>query len=119
MGIDDDGLRVFALGEADGKGGIVGEDGADADEDGVVGGAQGVCPLQRFGGTDGERFARLRRDGAVEALGVAQGDQGPSGALVVAAWVRSAAKRCAWVTCGWRSSGVAIFSVASGAMSSR
>ena len=60
MGIDDDGLRVVSLGEADGEAGIVGEDGADAHEDGVVGGAQRVCPLERFGGTDGERLAGLR-----------------------------------------------------------
>ncbi|MEZ4830588.1 MAG: hypothetical protein R2873_01070 [Caldilineaceae bacterium] len=83
MGIDDDGLRILSLGEAHGEAGIVGEDGADAHEDGVVGGAQRVCPLERFGGTDGERLAGLRRDGAIEALGVAQGDQGPSCALVM------------------------------------
>jgi hypothetical protein len=65
MAVEDDGLGGTAVDQAYRQTRIVGQDSADADEDGLVVGAQLVGEAHRFRATDGQRLAALFGDGAV------------------------------------------------------
>ena len=69
---------MLAFDQAHGQLRVVGEDRADADQDGVVQAAQPVGQLERERPADGERTAVGCADGPVEGLRIANRDKGPS-----------------------------------------
>lgn len=75
-GVEDEGAGAPPFDEADGEGGIVREDGADADEDGLVLGAETVGHPEGLGAAQRRPSARGGGDAAVEALGPGEGDRG-------------------------------------------
>ena len=75
MAVEYDGLWIPTRRIAHGQARVIRQQSANADQDGVVHGAQAVRQLQRFWTAERQPFTCPRGNTPIQALGVAQGDE--------------------------------------------